>query len=109
MKTDKFNYKGTELEILRIEVSRRGGGVEIDLSNLGFDNEKMSAYQNYLGGGVLGKINNDCTYRNFKNDKLLSDIALHLSMFFHNITNPDVNSFDNVSFEDNQNLPASAY
>ena len=36
--------------ILREKYSSRGGGVEIDLSNLGYHDEKMTAYQNYLGG-----------------------------------------------------------
>ena len=105
----KFNYKGTELEILRQRVETRGGGVEIDLTNLGFDGEKMSAYQNYLGGGMLGKVENDCTYRNFRNDKLLSDVALHLSMYFHTLTNPPIDDWGNRDFYDNQNLPVSAY
>ena len=33
---------------LRLQVSSRGGGIEIDLTRFGFKNEKMSAYQNYL-------------------------------------------------------------
>ena len=41
---------------LRLQVSSRGGGIEIDLSSLGFKGEKMAAYQNYLGGGLLGAV-----------------------------------------------------
>ena len=33
---------------LRQEISSRGGGIEIDLTTLGFKDEKMSVYQNYL-------------------------------------------------------------
>ena len=40
----------------RLEVSSRGGGIEIDLTRFGFKGEFMSAYQNYLGGGMLGKV-----------------------------------------------------
>ena len=108
MNTNEFNYKGTKLEILRVQLSTRGGGIEIDLSNLGFDGEKMSAYQNYLGGGMLGSIANDCTYRNFTNDVLLKDVAKHLSMYFHTLTNPDC-EYEGMSFEGRQNLPLSAY
>ena len=42
--------------VLRQEISSRGGGVEIDLTRFGFSGQKMSAYQNYLGGGMLGRI-----------------------------------------------------
>ena len=42
---------------LRCEVSYRGGGIEIDASAyLKIDGAKMTAYQNYLGGGMLGSI-----------------------------------------------------
>ena len=43
-KTKQINF---EEITLRLEVSSRGGGVEIDLSTLGFKNERMAAYQNY--------------------------------------------------------------
>ena len=40
----EINFEGITL---RLEVSHRGGGIEIDLTTLGFKGEKMSAYQNY--------------------------------------------------------------
>ncbi|MCP3699494.1 MAG: hypothetical protein GY920_13220, partial [Aliivibrio sp.] len=49
-----------KFEILRESISPRGGGVEISLDNFGYPGEKMTAYQNYLGGGMLGSIGNDC-------------------------------------------------
>ncbi len=45
-----------EFKVIRQKITTRGGGVEIDLSPLGFDGHKMSAYQNYLGGGMLGGV-----------------------------------------------------
>jgi len=46
--------------ILRCEVSHRGGGIEIDASEyLKIDGAKITAYQNYLGGGMLGSVNSD--------------------------------------------------
>lgn len=45
-----------EFKVIRQKITTRGGGVEIDLTPLGFDGHKMSAYQNYLGGGMLGGI-----------------------------------------------------
>ena len=55
-----------EFKVLRQQVSTRGGGVEIDLTPFGYKYMKMTAYQNYLGGGMLGSINNDCTLRDWK-------------------------------------------
>ena len=46
----KINF---EKITLRSKISSRGGGIEISLNSLGFRDMKMSAYQNYLGGGLL--------------------------------------------------------
>ena len=53
--------------VLRQQLSSRGGGVEIDLTRFGFKGQKMSAYQNYLGGGMLGKICANDTIRSQSN------------------------------------------
>lgn len=42
--------------ITREDFSTRGGGVELDLTAFGYEDEFLSAYQNYLGGGMLGGI-----------------------------------------------------
>ena len=97
-----------EFKVLRQQVSTRGGGVEIDLTPFGYENEKMTAYQNYLGGGMLGRIANDCTIREWKDDPKLVDVAKHLSMYFHKLTNPEC-EYDGMSFEDRQSFPISAY
>jgi len=52
-----------EFKVLRQKITTRGGGVEIDLTPLGFDGHKMSAYQNYLGGGMLGSVQVNDTIR----------------------------------------------
>ena len=39
--------------ITREEYSYRGGGCELDLTEYGYEDEFLSAYQNYLGGGLL--------------------------------------------------------
>ena len=97
-----------EFKVLRQEVSYRGGGIEIDLTPFGYDEEKMTAYQNYLGGGMLGAIGNDCTITDWNTDDKLVDIANHLSMYFHSLTNPD-DEYEDMSFEKRQSLPMSAY
>ena len=95
---------------LRVEVSSRGGGIEIDLSSFGYEGEKMSAYQNYLGGGMLGRINNSCTMGDdFMDDETLVTIALNLSRYFHRLSNPIEDEWASTSFEKLQNRSSSAY
>ena len=38
--------------ITREEYSYRGGGCELDLTEYGYEDKFLSAYQNYLGGGM---------------------------------------------------------
>lgn len=94
---------------LRIQDSNRGGGVEIDLTEWGYPGEKMTAYQNYLGGGMLGSIGNDSTILNWREDSDLSSIADKLSRYFHSLTNHENDEWENTTFERNQNRPESAY
>lgn len=100
-----------ELITLRLQASHRGGGIEIDLSDFGkkYEGQKMTAYQNYLGGGMLGRINNACTIIDWQNDKKLAAIAEQLSRYFHNITNHEDDEWEAATFEQNQNRPSSAY
>ena len=101
--------------ILREEVSSRGGGVEIDLSRFGFKGQKMSAYQNYLGSGMLGSISSNDTIRAFgkpcseKQSIKLDKIADRLKRYFHELTNPHDQEWESQSYEQNQRLPNSAY
>lgn len=100
---------------LRTKISHRGGGIEIDLTTLGFEGEKMSAYQNYLGGGMLGRICSNDTVRAFnkdctdKQEEKLDMIAEQLKKYYHSLTNPSDDEFENQSYEQNQSLPSSAY
>ena len=99
---------------LRQEISSRGGGIEIDLTRFGFSGQKMSAYQNYLGGGMLGKVCANNTIEAFqrpctdKQKAKLDKIAERLKMYFHGLTNPDT-EFEGQSYELNQNMSVSAY
>lgn len=102
---------------LRLEASRRGGGIEIDLSSLGFKGERMAAYQNYLGGGMLGSICvNDTirrqSYRDVQIDKVnkkLDAIGEQLMKYFHSLTNHEGDEWEEATFEQNQKRPVSAY
>jgi len=110
MSTINFSNK-----IIRQQISSRGGGIEIDLTKLGYPGEKMTAYQNYLGGGMLGRVCSDCTihHRNkfieLSMAKELDEIADQLKRYFFGLTNPDEEECESTTFEQNQKMPVSAY
>lgn len=106
-----------EEHTLRCEASYRGGGIEISLDDLlktGDDGYCMTAYQNYLGGGLLGKI---CHSYNFDLEKLSKTrqqkviaITEALKRYFHSLTNHEGDEWEEESYEHNQlTKPASAY
>lgn len=88
--------------VLREQLSSRGGGVEIDLTYFGYEGEKMTAYQNYLGGGMLGRIENDCTIEDWRSDMELIDLAFELKVYFCKKMDLGTEFLDS-------NLPVSAY
>lgn len=100
---------------LRLEASRRGGGIEISLDTLGFKGERMSAYQNYLGGGMLGAIQTNDTIRRQSlktteaKAKKLDAIADQLARYFHEITNHSDDEWESATFEQNQLRAVSGY
>ena len=104
MKAIKF-----ESITLRLEVIRRGGGIEISLDSQGFTGEKMTAYQNYLGGGMLGKVASDCTIKDWRTNVQLQEISEQLKQYYFNLTNPDEGNWERQCYEQNQRLSVSAY
>jgi hypothetical protein len=100
---------------LRIEVTSRGGGVEISLDSFGYEGERMSAYQNYLGGGMLGKVCSNDTIRakhKIVEESIcreLDEIAEQLRKYYFSLTNPDEEYWEHMSYEQNQKMPVSAY
>ena len=94
---------------LRVKTSHRGGGIEIDLTSLGYPHMKMTAYQNYLGGGMLGSIGSDCTISDFRDHDELRDISEKLKRYFHSLTNHVEDEWESASYEENQRRPSSAY
>ena len=102
----RINFKKITL---RLEVSNRGGGIEISLDTLGYPKGRMTAYQNYLGGGMLGSISNDCNRLYWKDDSKLVEIASQLAEYFHNKTNHSDDEWENATFEQTQNRPSSVY
>jgi hypothetical protein len=103
---EKINF---EPITLRKEITGRGGGIEIDLTTLGFKGHKMSAYQNYLGGGLLGKVTSDCTaIRGGKDLVKLIEISEQLKEYYFSLTSPD-SEWEHQSYIQNQVMPVSAY
>jgi hypothetical protein len=94
--------------ILRKEITSRGGGIEISLTDKGYKGHAMTAYQNYLGGGMLGCICNACTIKDWESDPKLEAIALELRKYFHSLTNPDT-EWEGAEYEQVQLRPKSAY
>jgi hypothetical protein len=94
-------------KIIRQSINSRGGGIEIDLQEFGH-NGRMTAYQNYLGGGLLGAIDNDCTITDWESNPKLEAIAMQLRQYFHGLTNPDT-EWESAEYEQVQLRPKSAY
>lgn len=103
--------------ILRCEASYRGGGIEIDLSDLlghqsDGETRLMSAYQNYLGGGMLGRIGNsynfDTVVLTMNKQKKLYRITQALNRYYHSLTNHN-DEWESETYEHNQFKPLSAY
>jgi len=106
-----MRVKRIEQSIIRKEVSPRGGGIEIDLKKWGYPNGKMTAYQNYLGGGMLGKVCSDCTIIDYKDIERLNELSEELKKFYHKLSNSfyDDDEWASASYEQNQKRNVSAY
>lgn len=103
---NKINF---EAITLRKQVTSRGGGIEVALDTLGWPDVKMTAYQNYLGGGMLGRVANSCTISDWETVPALVEIAEQLRQYFFYLTNPEAGEWESVTFEQNQSMSVSAY
>ena len=102
-----------EDNIIRLDASSRGGGIEIDVSGVFGEGCKMSAYQNYLGGGLLGAVQCDINFMpSEKQEEDVLKLSDELKRYFHDITNEEASECDEwngMSYEQNQNMPTSGY
>ena len=73
----------SEFNILQERYSSRGGGIEIDLTPFGYEGEKMTAYQNYLGGGMIGRVQNECTILFWEDKDELCELADELNQYYY--------------------------
>jgi hypothetical protein len=108
---------GKQIELSELvlweSLSSRGGGIEIDLSRFGFKGEKMAAYQNHLGGGMLSRICSNDTIRihtfyelTDKQEKKLDKIAERLKKYFFSI---QYGEYDESHFESIQKRAVRGY
>ena len=124
MKTLKSQSEFTEYiesNTLRLEASRRGGGIEIDATDyLGYNGRyplRMTAYQNYLGGGMTGSVQGaiEGHLRDYPSTIQTKALALNeaLKRYYYNITNEEVEDWDEwastESYESQQSRPSSGY
>lgn len=124
----KINYREyIEQNTTKCDVSYRGGVLKVDISRMLTDtsNERIQeageeaiagASQNYLGGGIAGRIT---TGRSFdinlltKGDqKKYEEFCTAVIEYFHFINNGGGDEYmqeNHASLEFNQNLPVSGY
>ena len=72
----------------------------------------MSAYQNYLGGGMLGAVQSDNNFEGVlkkKDCRTFEALREALKRYFHNHTNPDDDEWESATYDENQLRPKSAY
>ncbi len=103
-----------ESHTLRCEAGYRGGGIEIECSTLFpyIEDACMTAYQNYIGGGMLGSVQSDNNFENQlkkKDRKKFEALREALKRYFHNLTNHDWDEWESATYEENQRRPVSAY
>lgn len=111
-----------EANEIRRKVTTRGGGIEIDLTGLGFHGQRMAAYQNYLGGGMLGAVQVNDTIRSGSSEQavrvqlqyssefhILDEVGDMLKRYYHSLTDPGEGTWEGSSYEENQARPSSGY
>ena len=59
-----------------------GSSDALDLSGFGYEDEYLSAYQNYLGGGMRGAVANSCTVEDWEMDERLVRLASELREYY---------------------------
>ncbi len=104
--------KFIEENIIEIDCSHRGGIVKVDVSSLfpNIDNAVAGASQNYLGGGMLAKVEGG---RNFKLEDLTpEELSVYLEFseevkrFLHEQTRHAGDEYEDMDYETNQGMPS---
>jgi hypothetical protein len=103
-----------EENMTRADISRRGGGMEVDAAEyLGVEDALVSVFQNYLGGGMLGSIGSSANYAARSADpERLAELQEAMKKFFYRLTEPQAEEWDPWSADDYEGIqfrPSSAY
>ncbi len=111
---DDFITKHT----LDCDFSRRGGTLKVDVSELfpNVEDAVMGAYQNYLGGGMLGAVVGasqfDPNELSKKDQTIFFELKEAIKQYFFHVTNEEAEGYDEWSspeYLQNQNMPVSGY
>lgn len=117
-KTIDFNAF-VETHMIYCDVSYRGGAIKVDVSELldtGEEDAIMGAYQNYLGGGIAGRIQIgtmfDPDQLSDKDAKVFTQLSDAIKQYFYSLNNGGGDEYmqeEVNSFELNQILPINGY
>ena len=109
-KINKLRLEAFRNHTLRVAVVEKGGGVEINLTTYGFRFGRMSAYLNYLGGGMLGSIQSDCNVPNWKDNPKLVKLSEDMKQYYAILRAEALEEEFNLdAFINQQKMPTSAY
>ncbi len=122
MKTPKYCFAVEMFDIreniIEFEATHRGGNLKVDVSSLfpTLDTEDaiMGAYQNYLGGGMLGSVIGaamfDPSTLPNKNDlTIFEDVKDKIKRYLHEETRHDGDEWEDADYEEGQRRPASFF
>lgn len=114
-----MNYKKfIEEHTTELDYTRRGGNLKVNASSLFpyIENATVGAYQNYLGGDMLGAVIGVAMFTpnelKRKDKKVFKELLEACKKYFHEVTNEvatDYDEWSTSSYEQNQNRPKSAY
>jgi len=103
--------------IIECDAGYRGGNIKVDVASLFPEVEDedtvIGAYQNYLGGGMLGAVVGasmfDFSKLSVKQRELAEDIKEQCKVYLHNATNHIGDEWEETTYVKNQAMPVSAY
>ena len=97
------------------DVSHRGGSIKVNAGELfpNIDNPTVGAYQNYLGGGLLGAVVGAAMFDpgelKAKDQKIFKELLEACKKYLHAITRHTGDEWEDQDYNRNQEMPVSAY
>ncbi len=112
----KIDYRQfIEDHTIDVDASGRGGGIKVDVSELFpyIENAVVGAWQNYLGGGLLGAVVGGAQFKPedlHKRDlKKFYTLKEEIKKYFHGLTNHEGDEWEETTYIEDQRRPVSAY